>query len=333
MKRVNQTAIATASGVSVSTVSRVLSNAPGISEPVRSKVTAIARELGYKIVPPGMDRTPTLSKVILFAGTEISPSGLSLVYNSILGGIQEVAGPLGIAVSFALPGADGLLPKHILEEENVGFIFLGTDPDPDLLRALRQRGVPVVLANGLDPEMIVDSVSPANYHGSRIAARHLAERGHRKVLILSSHTRWTLKRRNEGFQAGLHEFSGDGDVEISQFELQSLSGEAVFESTAEWLKILEGGITAIFCGNDLVGLAALQVLRERGISVPGEIAVIGFDNLPLAEMCDPPLSTVDVDWRSLGAEAMRIISLRGASPEGAPRQLHLGAQLVVRQST
>lgn len=332
VKRINQTEIAQATGVSVSTVSRVLSNAPGISEPVRAKVMSAARDLGYRFTLPGMARGRTLSRVVLFVGQMRTPSGLGLVYNSILAGIRNVAETSGIAVHFALQDADGELPNHILNEQDAGFLFLGIDPSIEVLRALRARDVPVVLVNGQDPEMLVDTVAPANFAGGRLVARHLVERGHSKVLLLTSEARWTLKRRGEGVRSGLAEFAGER-AETRTVQMNGLAEEHVYATKDQWLPAVEDGFRAIFCGNDLVGLAAMQVLKGLGYLAPEHVAIIGFDDFPVAEMADPPLSTIKIDWEGIGAEAMRLASLRHADPESPHRQVQLGAHLIPRRST
>ncbi len=333
LKRVNQSEIAKASGVSISTVSRVLSRAPGISEPVREKVMSIAREMGYKVQLPGMVRGTELSRVVLFVGPLRTPTGLSLVYNSILAGIRNTAESSGIAVTFALQDGEGNLPKHILSEPGAGFLFLGIDPEPAVLRAIRARNVPIVLVNGIDPDMIVDAVSPANFSGGRLAAWHLAEKGHHKIVQLTHEQRWTLRRRSEGFAFGLREFACGADTAVKTVELDHLDEDSVFRTAKQWLRHLEEGYSAIFCGNDLVGLATLQALKAHGYSVPRDIAVVGFDDLPVAEMSDPALTTVNIDWEAIGAEAMRLATQRQADFDAPPRQIQLGARLVVRRST
>lgn len=332
MKRVNQTEIARASGVSVSTVSRVLSHAPGISSPVRDKVMTVARDMGYRMSVPGMVRGTALSRVVLFVGQMRTPTGLGLVYNSILAGLRDVADSSGISVHFALQDGDGELPKHILSENDSGFLFLGMDPSPKVLRALRARDVPVVLVNGYDPDMIVDTVSPSNFGGGRLAARHLVERGHTRILCLTHENRWTLQRRGEGLRSGMRELGGP-KAEVRTVHIPELNEEAVYASEKEWFNILNEGYSAIFCGNDLVGLAVMQILKGRGLSVPEDIAVMGFDDFPVAEMSDPPLSTINIDWQAIGAEAMRLVTLRQADPSAPMRQLQLSGTLIARRST
>ncbi|MFV0334227.1 MAG: LacI family DNA-binding transcriptional regulator [Tropicimonas sp.] len=334
MKRVNQSEIARASGVSVSTVSRVLSRAPGISAPVRDRVMSIAREMGYKIQLPGMVPGTAVSRVVLFVGPFQTPTGMSLVYSAILAGIRSAAESSGIAVTFALQDGEGNLPKHLLSDSGAGFLFLGVDPEPQVLRALHARKVPIVLVNGLDPEMIADAVSPANFSGGRLAARHLIEKGHRKIVQLTNLQRWTLRRRSQGLISGIREFSGgDGAADVRTVELDSLNEASVFRTVKQLLAHIEAGCTAAFCGNDLVGLATLQALKAHGYSVPGDIAVIGFDDLPVAEMADPALTTINIDWEAIGAEAMRLVTQRQADFTAPARHIQIGARLVQRQST
>lgn len=329
-KRVRQSEIAQASGVSVATVSRVLSRAPGISAEVRAKVIHVARDLGYVGPTSEMQADNAMTKVVLFVGATTSPSGISSIYNQVITGIRDLADPAGIDVHFAMPEADGRLPDHVMREPDTGFLFLGVDPDAESLRALRARGVPVVLVNGLDADMIVDSVSPANFFGGRLIARHLTDCGYRKILQVTHLRRWTLRRRSEGLATGLREFGGLAPRTV---DLENLDERSVYGSVDQWLPSDDFMPDAIFCGNDLVALTVLQTLKGRGFRVPKDIALVGFDDLPVAEMADPSLTTIRIEWRQIGIEAMRMIRLRHASPDAPSRQLQTGASLVIRAST
>lgn len=329
-KRVRQLQIAQASGVSVATVSRVLSRAPGISDDVRAKVLHVARDLGYIATASDVHTDKTMSKVILFVGATTSPSGISSIYNQVIAGIRDLADPAAITVQFAMPDADGQLPEHVMREPNTGFLFLGIDPHAETLRALRGRGVPVVLVNGLDADLIVDSVSPANFFGGRMIARHLIDCGYQKILQVTNLRRWTLRRRSEGFIAGLKEF---GNVETRIVDLADLNEKAVYDATDQWLPSDAFRPDAIFCGNDLVALTVLQTLKGRGFRVPDDLGLVGFDDLPVAEMADPPMTTIRIEWRQLGIEAMRMMLLRHASPDAPSRQLQCSASLIARAST
>ena len=89
---------------------------------------------------------------------------------------------------------------------------------------------------------------------------------------------------------------------------------------------------ALFCGNDLVALAAIQALRRRGIDVPGEVSVLGFDDLPMANMSDPALTTIHVDWHQVGREAIRLLMQRRAEPDRPTIHIQTGARLIERAS-
>lgn len=331
--RVRQEDIARAADVSVSTVSRVLSGAPGISERVRSTVKRVARELGHTETPRPARHHRELRKALLFIGEHSSAAATGTIYSLVIGGLQEAAAEEGLAIRYTLRDGDGFLPGHLLDDEqDFGVIILGVDPDPEVLRDLSERGIPTVLTNGLDPDMQADSVSPANFFGGRLAARYLVEQGHTDILALISRHRWTLRRRTDGFLSGIAEFGG-GEVNVETIDLESLNASAVF-SVMERRRV-EGRAPpgAMFCGNDLVAIAAIQALRSGGVAVPDRVSVMGFDDLPVANMTDPALTTIHIDWHRIGREAIRLLMQRAAEPERPPVQIQAGAHLVVRAST
>ncbi|SHH15167.1 LacI family DNA-binding transcriptional regulator [Cognatishimia maritima] len=331
MKRVNQAEVARVSGVSISTVSRVLSQAPGISDPVRNKVLSAARDLGY-VFRRGTDPLEAkIDRAVLFVGQAQAVTDVSAVYSQVIDGIRFAAEASGLSVQFALLEGGGRLPKTALRERT-GLLFLGIDPPHEILSDLRQREIPVVLVNGLDADLIADSVSPANYFGGRLAAKHLLEMGHTDLTILQNTGRWTLRRRIEGFLSGIKEFAGEKDVTLREFHIDSLSGQAVFEAEEMWLPKGRCPSTAVFCGNDLVAVAAIQALTSHGIRVPEDVSVLGYDDLPVAQMSEPGLTTIRVDWTAIGKEAIRLVLARSSANDAPVAQVQIGGHLVRRQS-
>jgi DNA-binding LacI/PurR family transcriptional regulator len=329
--RVRQEDIAKAADVSVSTVSRVLSGAPGISERVRSDVKRVARELGHSEVPKSARNHGMLNKALLFVSETNTTSATGSIYALAIGGLQEAAKDAGVAIRFTLRDGEGFVPGHLLAEQDLGVVFLGLDPSAEILGDLRERRIPVVLVNGLDPEMMADSVSPANFFGGRIAARYLVEMGHRNILALVSRHRWTLRRRVEGFLSGVTEFGGS-QAHVTVAEVKNLNAAFAIASIEDRLDGSGALPDALFCGNDLVALAAIQALRRRGIDVPGEVSVLGFNDLPMANMSDPALTTIHVDWHQVGREAIRLLMQRKAEPDRPTIQIQTGARLIERAS-
>lgn len=329
--RVSQADIAQAVGVSVSTVSRVLSGTAGISERVRGEVLRAARELGHRGAVELQNTGVELKSAFLLFDEGSHQTQISSIYGLVLAGLRAAAEDSGIALHFLLRNNNEEVPEAVFARKDAGVLFVGIDPTPEALARLSSSGVPTVLVNGLDPDLRVHAVSPANYFGGRLVARYLVEHGHRRILHLSSRQRWTIRRRTEGFLQGVEDFSnGNATVETRYFD--RLESVYAADALTEAFKDTTAPPTAIFCANDLLALATVQILQARGFSVPGEVSVMGFDDLPIADLCDPGLSTVRVDWRGMGQEAFRLLNLGLVSDKQPARQVQTGVALVDRSS-
>lgn len=319
--KVRQEDIARAAGVSVSTVSRVLSGTPGIGSTTTKKVLRAAAELGTPIPDTAQrDDAPRhqMQRALLFLKQVDLNSGSGSIYHFVMTGIQKEAQKNGLRIELALLGDDGEIPEQILGGTETGVLFAGVDPRPELLKRLRETSHPTVLVNGLDPTMSHDQVAPNNYFGGYLAAQHFLEMGHRRILHLGTRRRLTLAARTQGFLAAIEQADVDG-LECEFVEMGNITEhEAQFA-----LKEISSGrafpYTAIFCSADIVALSVMQELRMRGIDVPREVSLLGFNGLPLAEFSAPLLSTLFVDWEYLGREAIRLLCLRSVEPD-RPRQ-------------
>lgn len=329
--RVSQADIAQAVGVSVSTVSRVLSGAAGISERVRGEVLRAARELGHRGVAELQKTGIELKSAFLLFNEDSHQPQISSMYGLVLAGLRAAAEDSGIALHFLLRNNNEEVPEAVFTRNDAGVLFVGIDPTPEALARLAHSGVPTVLVNGLDPDLRVNAVSPANYFGGRLVARYLVERGHRRILHLSSLLRWTLRRRSEGFLQGVEDYS-DASATVDVKYFPRLEAVYVADALNQAFSDDVEPPTAIFCGNDLLALATVQTLQARGISIPNDVSVMGFDDLPIADLCDPGLSTVRVDWHGMGQEAFRLLNLGLVSDKHPARQVQTGVALVERAS-
>ncbi|WP_172294257.1 LacI family DNA-binding transcriptional regulator [Pseudoruegeria sp. HB172150] len=329
-RKIGQAEIAAAAGVSVSTVSRVLAGAPGISDRVRNSVRGVAENLGYPVAlaPEPVPLTRAIAYLADGHGTSVAPA-----YQPVLEGLREAAQDAGIRLAIALRERSGELPGHIFDDPSVGTFLIGVDPSESAIDRIAAAGTPTVLVNGLDPDQQVDAVAPANFFGGRLVARHLAENGHRKLLHVVWRQRWTLRRRASGVASGAAEFSTpDAPLEIEVLDLPSLDEIDVF--TALENRLSNGAIdfTAVVCSNDVGAICVLQALKARGIQVPEQISVVGFDDVPVAALSDPPLTTIRVDWKMLGHEAMHLMIQRSRYPERSAVQVQTKVQLVARDT-
>ncbi|WP_366193449.1 LacI family DNA-binding transcriptional regulator [Meridianimarinicoccus marinus] len=269
-----------------------------------------------------------MKRALLFLNQVGINSGSGSIYHFVMTGIQKAAQRIGLPVELALQSEDGEIPEQFLDRSDTGILFAGVDPSESLARKLKNKGLPTVLVNGLDPGMIHDQVAPNNFYGGRLAAQHLVDMGHRRILHFGTKRRGTLRARTEGFRYGIVEASGKG-VQYDYVELPNVTESQASIALKDLLKDGQFPYTAVFCSADNVALTALQELRLRGISVPRQVSLLGFNGLPVAELSSPLLSTLTVDWEFLGTEAIRLLALRSLEPD-RPVQQSL-TQVVLKQ--
>lgn len=331
--KVRQEDIARAVGVSVSTVSRVLSGAPGISPATIKKVLNAAADLGSPsqfLASAGSAVTAhRLQRALLFLNQVDLNSGSGTIYHFIVTGIQKAAREVGVRVELASLGDDGDIPGRILGGTETGVLFAGVDPSSKVMKTLGDAGHPTVLVNALDPTMSHDQVAPNNFFGGWLAAQHLLDMGHRRILHLGTRRRLTLAARSDGFLSAMTH----SDLEGVQFQSVDMGNVSEREAhTAMQDLLTDGGFpfSAVFCSADNVALTVMQELRMRGIDVPGEVSLLGFNGLPLAELSSPLLSTLSVDWEFLGIEAIRMMTTRSANPDRPTQQIQ--TQVVLKEA-
>jgi DNA-binding LacI/PurR family transcriptional regulator len=198
------------------------------------------------------------------------------------------------------------------------------------LPLLEEMKVPIVLINNEHPGQFVHSVTIDNLNAGRVAARHLVELGHKRIGYLGNRF---------GLQADMERFSGyrqileEADIGF-QPELVA-HGDGRPEggmSAMERLLALPEPPTAVFCYNDMEAIGALRAVREHGLTVPGDVSVVGLDDLFLASYTDPPLTTIQQPKHQMGRLAVEILLqlLSGGKPDS---HVTLAGKLIVRQTT
>ncbi|GLS06200.1 LacI family transcriptional regulator [Chitiniphilus shinanonensis] len=316
--------IARAAGVSVGTVSRALKGQPGLTEATRAQVCAVAAELGYDL---GRLRTRPLKRVLFLLHRQHSALSTNLFYSQVLQGAEEACRDAGMALSFlSLGPTDPVLEQVELHAPDAllcaGFF------EPELLQLLRDTSCPLVLidmwAEGLP------SVNPDHRHGGCQATRHLLEQGRRHIAYLSgSPAHYSVRQRGLGYRQALYDA---GILADPQLEVLVADGEALDQDAARAMRALLALPTppdAVFAFNDAAALAALRACQELGVAVPGQVAIVGFDNLAAAAQASPALSSVAVDKPGLGRAGVA----RLLHPDDGPQDVVMPVQLVVRGSS
>jgi DNA-binding LacI/PurR family transcriptional regulator len=175
----------------------------------------------------------------------------------------------------------------------------------------------MVLVNTFDPQMRYDSVAPNNFYGAAWATRLLLAAGHRHLLHLRDQIRWTTHQRQQGFLAAIAEVP-DAHGEILDI---GDDGDRVLAEVARQRKAGKSRWTAVFSVHDNGAIRLIHALENVGLSVPGDVSIIGFDDLPPAAMMTPRLSTMGVDCAAIGRQAVALMQRRLDDPSAAVLQV------------
>lgn len=332
--------VAELAGVSISTVSSVLNNSKPVSRKLEERVMRAAEVLEYQPHP--------LARSLRSSKTGLVGVVMSLITSSffpqILKGIEDVAYRQGYSLMFYDASRDvdreeqyvRLLDKYATEgliidsiasfEERAEYRRFVES------RLLSQRRMPVVsIERPLWSNSPVSAVGVDNVRGGYIATRHLLDLGHTRILHIAGPGEFPVAEdRIIGYRRALDEAGVAFDESlITRGDFTPMSGYSSVKH------MLNAGrtFTAIFAANDQMSVGAIKALKEEAIAIPDEVAVIGFDNLPMGTFIDPPLSTVDVPKYRLGASAMELLvsHLRSGSLEPAFEEVPI--RLIPRRST
>ncbi|HEX5758755.1 MAG TPA: LacI family DNA-binding transcriptional regulator [Thermoanaerobaculia bacterium] len=319
--------VARAAGVSVTTVSRVLNATGPVAEETRGRVTAAVELLDY--VPHGgarsliTRRTETIGVLL--------PDLYGEFFSELIRGMDQTARlqRFHVLVSSAHSGrAEVEEVLRALRGRVDGLIVMS--PDVDVAPALARYGetLPMVL---LDAEAgRLDAITIDNYGGACSMMRHLVGLGHRRIALLAGPARnLDARERARGWRDSLGEAGLPAPPELC---FAGDFAEASGHEAGAWLAALARRPTAVFTANDSMAVGLLSALREIGLRVPEDVALGGFDDIPIARYLSPPLTTVRVPIAELGSRAMqRVLSLL-ESREPAHRHEVVPTQLVVRAS-
>jgi DNA-binding LacI/PurR family transcriptional regulator len=324
--------IAAQAGVSEATVSRVLNGKPGVADGTRQVVLTALDVLGYERPSRLKQRSaglvglivPELDNPIFPAFAQVIESALARQgYTPVLctqtpGGVHEDD-----------------YTQMLLERGVSGIVFVSglhadSTADPARYRTLRSHGLPIVLVNGFMDGVDAPFISNDDVASMELAVSHLVSLGHTRVGLALGPRRFVpVIRKISGFREAMRRHLQVDDVEpwveCSMFTVEG--GGAAAE------RLMTAGCTAVICGSDLMALGAVRALRARGLRVPEDVSVVGYDDSSLIAFTDPPLTTVRQSVQAMGAAAVRAL-LDEISGLPAPRAEYVfRPELVVRAST
>jgi len=336
---VNSAEVARRAGVSRTTVSFVLNDVRdrGISEATRERVLAVAREIGYepnaaaRTLAGGGTRTVALvvpqvahlhvdaflAQLVASVNEACHRHGLRLLIESTEGEGREPGGFLQLVRSRSI---DGLIVANLRTAEI------------EHLHRLRDSGVPlVVFGCNLPAAAGFVTMGDDTWRSAQLAVRHLLALGHRRVGLVNfaPTTYHSAAQRERGWRQALKDHGIAADKRwIVHGDISAQSG---YEATRELLA-RDAGITALLAGNDTIAFGVLRALREAGLRVPQDMALVGYDDIPLAPFASPPLTSVRTDPVGHGRLAVQLLRAQMAHADGERAAALPAPALVVRES-
>ncbi len=326
--------VAAKAGVSHQTVSRVINDSERVLPETRAKVEVAIEALNFR--PNAIARFMAHGRTRTLAC--LSPNLSDYTFARLIEGAETEARQHGYFL-FSASAPDettfGDLVHELVDSRRTEGLLV-FNPFADERHALLPEGVPTVFAGARPrPETptpaSVGSVALNDVEAARIATRHLIELGHRQIVCFTGPPpEDCVQDRCQGFRESLLEAG-------IAFELDMIVEGDWSASTGydalQHLFTIGKMPTAIFSQNDRIAIGAMRAARDLGLSIPGQLSVIGVDDMPLASYFDPPLTTVRQDMFAIGREAARLLICAIEDPEAPRQQMQLPAELVVRNST
>lgn len=316
--------------VSTATVSRCLNDPERVVEDTRRRVLDAVEDLGYAPhfgarVLAGR-RTNTIGAVI--------PTMENAIFARGLQAFQEELGRAGftllVASSSYRPDLEAEQIRTLAARGADGLLLIGYHRDPALYRFLEARHIPALVAWAYDPAAPVPSIGFDNRQAMAGLAARVIAFGHRRIGVVSAEraTNDRARERVEGVRAALAAAGLDAEA-LALIETPYLieNGARAFARLME----MRPRRTAVICGNDVLAAGALRMARDMGLNVPGDVSVTGFDDIELARVIRPALTTVHVPHRQMGREAARML-IRMVAGQKPVDSLRLATELCLRET-
>jgi LacI family transcriptional regulator len=321
--------VAQEAGVSVATVSRVINGKGPIREATRRRIRRVVEKLRY--APHGAARS-LITRETHTLGV-LLPDLFGEFFSELIRGIDLTARQRGYHLLYSGSHGDRSETEAMVRAMRGrvdGLIVLSPDVGPGALRANVPEKFPVVLLNSAAAGRSFDTIAVDNFGGATAMVRHLAGLGHRRVAFIEGPPgNRDASERLRGYREAMRSVGAwSKELEIPG----NFREEAGYEACGRVLK-LRPRPSAVFAANDSMAIGLLYACQEAGVCVPEELAIAGFDDIPIVRFITPSLTSVRVPIAELGScAAQRLLDVLGGKPAGRPRQDVLPTTLVVRSS-
>lgn len=330
MKYVTLMKVAEKAGVSVNTVSRAINNKLDINEETKKKVLKVAQELGYvrnaTAVALRTKKTGTIGVVIA--------DNRNPFYAEVLNGMEVAAREKNYHIILANTQRDYQKEEEaidlLLEKRVDGLLIAPVQDKDDDIRKLIEANIPFVIV-GRDFENIeVDAVYNDEVKGGFLATEYLIKKGHKRIALIDGFLyKSPAKGRLMGYKKALKEnriHLDDALVSIGDIDVKN-----GYERT---MQLFEKGLdfTAIFAYNDMMAFGAMQAIREKGLRIPQDIGLVGYDDIPFSSLMNPTLTTIRLEKQDLGAESVKLLLSRINGRHKKLKKVFLDVELIVRET-
>ncbi|KUG58490.1 LacI family transcriptional regulator [Serinicoccus chungangensis] len=320
--------------MSEATVSRVLNDKPGVAVATRQAVLTAVDVLGY-------ERPGKLSRNSAGLVGLITPELTNPVFPMFAQSIETQMAAAGFTPVLCTQTPGGVhedeYVQMLLDRGVSAIVFVsGYHADSraaiDRYTALRERGLPIALVNGYREGIDATFISHDDHASMRLAVRHLRDLGHTRIGFATGPARYVpVERRIEGFRAAMADLDGSDGVDLDELICTTLF--SVEGGAAAGRQLIEAGATGIVCGSDVMALGVMRAATQLGLSVPGDLSVVGGDDVPFMTFVDPPLTTVRMDVMGMAEAAVTAVLEEIAGEPVDRREYLFDPELILREST
>ncbi|MBO8185281.1 LacI family DNA-binding transcriptional regulator [Streptomyces spirodelae] len=325
--RITLAQVAEKAGVSISTVSKVLNGRQDVATPTRVKVERLLETHAYRRTTRAAREAPLIELVF----HELD----SIWAMELIRGVENAAKAHQASVVLTesgtrhAPGPEWI--EGVLQRRPLGVVLVFSALPAEVKQQLHSRAIPFVIIDPAgDPDPDVPSVGSANWSGGVAATRHLIESGHRRIGIITGPDDMLCSlARLDGYRSAMSMAGLETDPALVRYG--DFHVEGGYDQAMKLLALPERP-TAVFAGSDLQALGTLEAARVRGLRVPHDLSVVGYDDVPVARWSSPALTTVHQPLRQMAEEAVHML-LRLRAQEPVTTRLELATSLIVRKST
>ena len=326
--------IAKKAGISITTVSRALNNYNDVNEVTKERIFRIAKEIGY--IPnrsaQNLVKRQSNTLAIILSGLERDGGKDNIIYR-LLSGMYSYAETVNYEVALFTSSSAHQRDKSYVQfcnEHNIGgAVIAGIRLDDPYVNELINSDLPCVLIDLIEEGLNISSISINNLEAAKEATEFLIQHRHKNIGMINGRKEAGVSlERLKGYQMALEQNKIPYNSERVVFA--NFLEDAAYDA-AQRLLSEHPEITALFCASDMMALSAMRAIKDLGLTIPGDISIVGFDNIPLSEYSAPSLTTVNQDFYLMGEEAAKQL-LQMIQREAIKKVVHLEYKILARDS-